>query len=230
MHPLKTTLLACSLLAASPMLVAGGIAMAQRLPTYDPAQMPEVKGKVAQYTLTPRGEVDGLILADGTEFHIPPMFSTQIVAVVKPGDAVTIHGLKARALPMVAAASLTNDSTGASVTISPPHEHHLPGATLEATGRIRSLLHEPRGDVDGALLEDGTILRLPPREATKLAAMLTVGNTVVVKGNGYAGTLGRVIAVRDIGPDANTLTHIDAPSPEGHWPMHGMMGQRPPHP
>ena len=79
-----------------------GAAMA---PLYDPAQLPQFKGKVAQYSLTPRGEVDGLILADGTEVHVPPFVSTQLVFAVKPGDAVTIHGVKAQAIPMVMARS-----------------------------------------------------------------------------------------------------------------------------
>jgi hypothetical protein len=34
---------------------------------WDPSQLPETKGIVKQYTLTPRGDVDGLILTDGTE-------------------------------------------------------------------------------------------------------------------------------------------------------------------
>ena len=36
-------------------------------PVWDPSQLPETKGIIKQYTLTPRGEVDGLILNDGTE-------------------------------------------------------------------------------------------------------------------------------------------------------------------
>ena len=54
------------LLAAT--LFAGGIgaAIAQSTATYDPAQLPAIQGKVAEYSLTPRGDVDGLILADGT--------------------------------------------------------------------------------------------------------------------------------------------------------------------
>lgn len=218
MSRIKLTLLACTILAASPLLAAGGMAMAQRLPTYDPAQLPEVKGKVAQYLLTPRGELDGLILVDGTEVHIPPPFSAQVVAVAKPGDAVTIHGLKARALPMVAAASLTNDVTLATVSITPPREHMGWGSPMEATGKIKAALHEPRGGVNGALLEDGTIVRLPPPEAAKLAALLAPGTSVLVRGDGTASPLGRVIAVHDIGPDAEHLTHI-AP------PHGGMMGE-----
>src|SRR6516165_212242 len=111
MSPLKSILLAGSLLIG-----LGGAAGAQLASTYDPAQLPEIKGKVAQYTLTPRGDVDGLILNDGTEVHFPPSASTELVFAVHPGDAVTIHGMKARAVPMVAAASVTNDASGATVT------------------------------------------------------------------------------------------------------------------
>ncbi len=85
------------LLAAT--LLAGGVgaAVAQNAATYDPSQLPAIQGKVAEYSLTPRGDVDGLILADGTEVHMPPHLGTQLVYAVKPGDAVTIRGLKARA-------------------------------------------------------------------------------------------------------------------------------------
>jgi hypothetical protein len=34
---------------------------------WDSTQLPETRGIVKQYTLTPRGDVDGLILNDGTE-------------------------------------------------------------------------------------------------------------------------------------------------------------------
>jgi hypothetical protein len=38
--------------------------------------------------LTPRGEVDGLILNDGTEVKLPPHLTGQIVFAIRPGDAV----------------------------------------------------------------------------------------------------------------------------------------------
>jgi hypothetical protein len=44
---------------------------------------------VARYTLTPRGDVDGLLLSDGTEVHFPPHISAQLVYAIKPGDAIT---------------------------------------------------------------------------------------------------------------------------------------------
>src|SRR5215207_1763361 len=76
------------------MTASATVACAQTTPLYDPAQLPEVKGTVQAYSLTPRGDVDGLILNDGTEVHFPPHMSAQLVFAVKPGDAVTVHGLR----------------------------------------------------------------------------------------------------------------------------------------
>jgi hypothetical protein len=61
-----------ALLGATMMLGSAGLALAQPAPAGAPAQTQEIKGKVAQYSLTPRGTVDGLILTDGTEVNLPP--------------------------------------------------------------------------------------------------------------------------------------------------------------
>ena len=82
-----------ALLAAALIVSGATIAQAQQTATYDPSQLPAIQGRVGQYSLTPRGDVDGLILTDGTEVHMPPHLGTQLVFAVKPGDAVTVHGL-----------------------------------------------------------------------------------------------------------------------------------------
>lgn len=137
MNARKSKLFAATLLAGMTFgLVA---AVAQQSP-YDPAQLPETKGKVAQYLLSPMGTVDGLLLADGTEIRLPPSASTEVVFAVRPGDAITVHGLKARALPLVAAASITNDATGIMVQTAPggraPH-----GGPGEARGDAQAGPH-----------------------------------------------------------------------------------------
>lgn len=212
-------MLAGALVLGAGVVQGAGLAMAQpagrgpaagNAPVYDPAQLPEIKGRVAQYSLTPRGMVDGLILADGTEVHVPPFISTQLVFAVKPGDAVTIHGLKARAMPMVAARSITNDATGTTVLAMPPRGPGQ-GAALEAEGKVAAVLHTPRGEANGVRLEDGTIIRLPPPEAKRLAETLAVGKTVAVRGEGYAGPLGRVIAARQLGEGKDSLKDVAAP-------------------
>ena len=208
-----------------PMSARGGASAAA--PVYDPAQLPQIKGTVAQYSLTSQGEVDGLILADGTEVHVPPFVSTQLVFAVKPGDAVTIHGLKAQAIPMVMARSVKNDATGATVLVTMPQRHGGTGATLEAAGKITALLHSPHGEANGVRLEDGTLVRLPPGEAKRLADLLAPGNSIAVRGEGYAGPLGRVVAARQLGADKDSLKEVAGPKPgERRFGPGGDRGQR----
>ncbi len=207
---------------------------------FDPAQLPEFKGKVAQYTLSPHGEVDGLILADGTEVQVSPHLSSALVFSIKPGDEVSIRGLRARAVPMVAAVTLTNVASGAVVGGggSPMGHHMMEGPKTEVLGKVKLVLHTPRGDMNGALLEDGTSLRMPPRAAEKLKDLLKPGQTIVARGFGVTSPLGKALGVLEIGPSADKLTRIELPhmehghhdgmeGPHGMGPGmmgHGMMG------
>jgi hypothetical protein len=197
---------------------------------WDPVQLPETRGTVKQYTLTPRGDVDGLILTDGTEVNLPPHLSAQIVFAIKPGDAVAIRGLKARALPLVDAASVTNFVTGVTVADSGPPGG--PGATNTETalsGKVAAPLHGKRGEVNGALLDNGTVLRLPPPEAERMQSLLQPGQTVAVRGASMATPLGTVVDVRAIGSSAEELTQLDGP-PLRRGPEGGPLDRRPPPP
>ena len=225
-----------SFLTATVLASVAGIAAAQtpaaapKSSTYDPAQLPETKGKLAQFTLTPRGDVDGFLLADGTEVHLPPHLSTQLVYAVKPGDAVTIHGLKARNVAMIAGVSVTNDASNVTVTGMGGRRGDR-GTEMDVQGKVKEVLHDPRGEVNGALLDNGapgfgTIVRLPPPEAKRLEALLTVGAPLFVHGEGLDSPLGKVVMARQIGTDAKTLTTIAAPRPP-HGPMAWMHGHGP---
>ncbi len=252
MNRLKSVLFATSLVAG----LAAGLASAIAQPaapasaptsTYDPAQLPQTKGRVVQYLLNPRGMVDGLLLDSGTEVHFNPMVATEMVFAVRPGEMVTVHGLKARSVPVVMAMSVTNDATGKTVTAgtrmrtpdSGPRDEHgamhpqgnshhgmtrgamAPAGTLELSGKIKSVLHNPRGETDGVLLEDGSQVRLPPPEAKRLADQIKPGSMITARGPGSDGLLGKVVAARQIGPDATHLADIRGPHT---GPGRGMMG------
>src|SRR6266436_6402465 len=108
-------------LLATTAVGAGAAAYSQTTgPVWDSLQLPETRGTVRQYTLTPRGDVDGLMLNDGTEVKLPPHLTAQIVFTIHPGDPVSIRGLHARALPLIDAASITNVATGKSVVDDGP--------------------------------------------------------------------------------------------------------------
>lgn len=186
-------------------------------PVYDSQQLPAINGTVNRYTLTPRGDVDGLILADGTEVHFPPHLSTQLVYAVRPGDAVTVRGLKALNIPLVAAVSITNGRSGQTVTDNGPGFGPGPkgprqaGQPITVQGRVHMTLHGPRGDVNGVLIEDGTILRLPPPEAERFATQLAPGQTVTAQGEAITTPMGHVVDVQAIGPSPAQLSFIERP-------------------
>jgi len=153
---------------------------------YDPEQLPVTQGSVAQYSLTPRGDVDGVILQDGTQVHLPPHLGGQVVQAIKTGDSVTIRGLKAQALPIVQAVSVTDDTSGQSVVDSgppatPPQPVAMGSQWLQVQGTVREPLYGPRGETNGALLEDGTQVHLPPDQAWLLGGHLQAGRMLVAE-------------------------------------------------
>jgi hypothetical protein len=221
-------------LCAAGMIAAAGSAFAEnppppappsaasQAPVYDPKQLPTYSGRVQQFTLTPRGDIDGLILSDGTEVKTPPHLSTAIAYSIKPGDTVSVHGLRAAALPLVQAVSVTNQANGRTIVDSGPPaprpgplplpSGRRPTAPLagltEASGRIRMVLHGPQGDINGALLEDGTVLHLPPPAALSFSTLLQPGRLVVTEGVEFSNALGKVLEVRQLGTSRDQLNYV----------------------
>jgi hypothetical protein len=196
-------------------------------PLYDVQQLPARHGQVQQFTLTPRGDIDGLILADGTEVKTPPHLSTQIAYSVKPGDPVIIHGLRAVALPLMQAVSITDEATGRTVidngppapASGPPVGPRAPISGLtEVEGRVRMPLHGPRGDVNGVLLDDGTVLRLLRPEAERFATLLHPGQVVIAQGSEFATAIGKVMEVQQLGTSRDQLSFVETPPGTGRRP------------
>jgi hypothetical protein len=181
---------------------------------YDPNQLPSYRGQVQFFTLTPPGDIDGLILTDGTEIKTPPHLSTALAITIRPGDAITVHGLKAAQLPLVQALSVTNDATGRSVIDFGP-DHAGPPSPVSQTaerqavsGRIRMLLHGPLGDINGVLLEDGTVLRVPPPEVSRFNALFAPGQAIAARGIERVNVAGKVVEVTAIGASPEHLQSI----------------------
>ena len=210
-------------------VLAGGhscSALAQNASTYDPAQLPAFHGTVLQYDLSSHGDVDGVILENGMEVHTSPRQSSQIIAAVRAGDRVTIHGLKARELNLVRARSISNDASSITVVDDGEESHedgrgrsgrgrnsgHRRGSRTETLsdvqGSVKMQLHDGDGDLDGVLLTDGTIIHLSPRAAAATVARLAPGLTLFVRGEVNASDLGKVVNARAIGSSATDLTQL----------------------
>jgi hypothetical protein len=93
------------------------------------------------------------------------------------------------------------------------------GLATTISGKVSATLHGPRGEINGAILENGTILRLGPREAAAQSALLQPGQTIAVRGVSTATVLGTVMEVEAIGTSPNQLVEVgSAPGGPGRGP------------
>ena len=97
------------------------------------------------------------------------------------------------------------------------------------TGKVSATLHGPRGDVNGAILENGTILRLGPREAASVSALLQPGQSLAARGVSTTTLLGTVMEVEAIGASPDQLVEVGPGGPgRGPGPRAGDRGPPPP--
>jgi hypothetical protein len=166
---------------------------------------------VQQYLLTPHGEVEGLLLTDGTVVRFPPHLSAALASTVKPGDAVTVAGFLASATAQgqaVKALTITNTTTGQTVVDQPPASRPLPpelrGVTLTpltVRGTTARLLMNDHGDVDGLILSSGEEVKFRPYNGATVVMMLGQQPGAMVQASGYGTRNAFGTAV-----DADTIT------------------------
>src|SRR6266481_1969312 len=151
-----------------------------------------VQGTVSQYLMNPNGEVDGLLLSDGAQVHFPPHMSADLTQAVRTNDNVTAQGVHENAVHF-RAFTISDTATGQSVNESRPSQFQrlvppeLRGVNLkplQAEGRIKVVLVAPRGESDGVVLDNGTIIRLPPDVGVQFSTLLQVGQPIAANGYG----------------------------------------------
>ena len=180
----------------------------------DPDSLPETCGTVRRFLLNPHGELDGFVLGSRQlrQVHFPPHLSQQVARLVAVGDEVRIRGVKPRGADMIAAVSITT-KTGKAILDEGPHGTggHRPRrggepGPMQASGEVLLSLFGPKGELRGALVDDGTSLRMAPHAAAELASYLAPGFHVQAWGHGIRNRHGRTIDVDEI------AALIDVPS------------------
>lgn len=205
-----------------------------------------VDGKLRQWLVNPNGEVDGLLLDDGTQVAFPPHLSAQLTQALKPKDALRISGFRgADGAAVLRAASITNTANGRVVTDQPPAAGIAPPAprpagtltAMDADGRIARVLRGPMGEANGALLDGGTVVRFPPHVGADLAANLKVGGNLYARGYGTRNDYGSALEATRIGTTLASAKDVFGPPPpsdRGALPAPGAMppppGAMPPPP
>jgi hypothetical protein len=176
-------------------------------PVYASAgQQPVAAGRVARLLINPNGDIDGLLLDDGTQVQTKPHLSNAVAQSIHDGDEVSVEGFRGYGVPVVHALVITDRASGRSVVEQPPAPGPRPPAgaalaALSASGRVAHLLYTDRGDLDGALLDDGSIVRWPPHLAAQFQSTLRAGSTLAASGYGTQNAYGRALQASSLSID-----------------------------
>lgn len=111
---------------------------------------------------------------------------------------------------MVIASSATNAASNEIVTDHGPDVAELPppvtGPPVEGarptimTDKVKRTLYDPEGEVEGAVMQDGAILRLEPQTTNRAESLLTQGQSVTVEGWTLKTPFGLVLAAEHVNP------------------------------
>jgi len=177
---------------------------------------PVAMGSLRRFLVNPHGEVDALQLSDGTIAKFPPHMGRDVTAAVKPGDTISVRGYRESG-DIIKAFIITNETSKQQVVERPPAPDtakmpkHLRFATLSRiaiAGKVERPMRGKKGEVNGVLLEDGTVVRFPPHVAFDFAALLQPGQMLAANGLGSENSFGRALEATALGPAPDTVRPI----------------------
>jgi hypothetical protein len=184
----------------------------------DPDSLPEVAGTLERFVLNPHGEVDGFVMNGQTQtpilVHTPPHMEAELTRYAKAGDKLRVRGVRPRGADVLAAVAVTGESGWQIIDKGPDHDRKHPKIAhqkMQLDGTVRLSLFGPKGELRGALLADGTIVRIGPKEAEHLIEVLMPGTKIAVSGDGIETQHGRVIQAKEIGSGMDDLRPIKGP-------------------
>jgi hypothetical protein len=184
--------------------LAGSYAIARPPRDAGPAEGRSATGTIERFTTAPRGELDGAVLSDGTLVHWPPHLGASIGALVARGDRIEVVGRREtnpEGQTQLEAATITNLGSNRSLAIDdgPPSRGPERVATRRGgppedarrvEGEIRRFTTAPRGEVDGAVLTNGTVIHWPPHLENQFTGIVDEGDRVRAEGFMETGPAG----------------------------------------
>jgi hypothetical protein len=167
------------------------------------AELQTVQGKVQSFTTAPSGEVDGLLLDDGTVIHWPPHLQARFKDIAARGDAVRVTGWKETGPEgdeHFEVQSIVNvrtkvaaDRGEAGPPPPAPRAARQParGGDLETRrGTVQRFTSAPMGEIDGLTLDDGTWVHWPPHLQGRFKDIAAKGDRVEATGRMETGPAG----------------------------------------
>jgi hypothetical protein len=175
-----------------------------------PTTTTTTEGIVHSFTNAPRGEVDGAVLENGVRLHWPPHLQNRFKDILVTGDQVRAIGRVETApggetqFEVQRLTNLRSNRTaenpnfgvlppGPRGRMAPP----APGpaavgnqAVRTITGTVRNMNTAPRGEIDGALLDDGVLIHWPPPMQDQFRGLVAAGDRMQATGRMETGPAG----------------------------------------
>jgi hypothetical protein len=178
---------------------------------------------VARFLTNPDGDVDGFMTDDGMLVRFPPHMSSQLTSAVRKGDRVEVSGTRDEE-GNITAQRITDTRSGQQLIDAPalPGARPLPPAArgqglarLSAQGQVAHVTTAPRGEPDGVILSDGTVIKLTPPVAQQFATLVRTGATVSAQGYGTRNQYGTSLQATAFGSPGKLTPLYDrnAPTP-----------------
>lgn len=173
----------------------------------------EVRGTLQRYLMNAHGQVDGLLLTDGTQIRFPPHMSKKLISVISPKDEVSAKGFRENK-NVFNAEFITNMKTRRSLGASVPFlnafeqedlygnpmprpnrgmNSHIGQKQMSASGKIQTQLFDRRGRVNGVILSDDSIVHFRKIVEEESNVYLDVGQPLSASGYGTANAFGKTL-------------------------------------
>ncbi|WP_414754148.1 hypothetical protein [Anabaena sp. CCY 9910] len=170
-------------------------------------------GNVERYLLNKEGLVDGLLLNDDKQVKFPSHISDQIVAAIKPGDAIEVvgkFGIKSVYGQAIEGRIVTNTDTQAVVIKQgkPKGKKRLEPTDLsliKIDDVVQHWLVDDKGKIRGAILTSGTQMHLAKPLAKQLDQLAKIGSQIKADGVGRQTANGEVVEVISLNIDGQVL-------------------------
>jgi hypothetical protein len=185
---------------------------------FDPTQLPSFTGTVERYLVNPRGEIDALLFREGPQIVFPPDLADAVREVAPPGRPIIVWGIRARHAPVITMLAFAPNNEAQPGVVDRFYWRLGGRAALDqaeqmsVSGTVKAPYYAPQGEVAGAVLDDGTVLTVPPGTAESLRDLLRPGARLAAEGRGVTRQMGRGIAVERIGEAPDALRPVPPPA------------------
>jgi len=151
-----------------------------------------------RFLINPDGVVDGFLLINGMQVKFPPHMASQLTSIIAPTDKVSLIGFQENKM-LFEAETVVNQKTFRTLAVidpippDPPPIDHKGLHKLSSHGTVQIQLLGRRGEINGVVLKNGSIVMFGPHLPAELKVQTGIGQHIEASGYGTENSYGQSI-------------------------------------